>query len=286
MVSEIGPQVFAGYRSRPPRHARWFGKPNVVAVPCDVTDPEQVFDAASTVEAHTGGKLDLLINNAGYAPHDGVIEAANIAEYRRAFEVNFWGPLHVVQAMTPLLRASKGRIINNTSSSVYMTIPMYSAYPTSKAALKILTQHLRMELAPFGIEVTNLEPGSVETPMVETGAQAEDRQWASIPEPLRDQYRRHFLAFFPVVANTATFAKPDALADAVFKRIISARRLRPSYLIGPSQVALLPWLHRLLPAQQVQNITGRMFSTKSRASDRRTQRLGGLAAMGHERRSP
>jgi NAD(P)-dependent dehydrogenase (short-subunit alcohol dehydrogenase family) len=276
-----GWQVFAGYRSSPPDRARWFGMPNVIAVPCDVTDPEQVVAAASTVEAHTGGRLDLLINNAGYAPHDGVIEAANIAEYRRAFEVNFWGPLHVVQAMTPLLRVSKGRIINNTSSSVYMTIPMYSAYPTSKAALKILTQHLRMELAPFGIEVTNLEPGSVETPMVETGAQAEERQWASIPEPLRDQYRRHFLAFFPVVANTATFAQPDALADAVFKRIISARRLRPSYLIGPSQVALLPWLHRLLPAQQVQNITGRMFSTKSRASDRKRQRLGGPAAVGH-----
>jgi NAD(P)-dependent dehydrogenase (short-subunit alcohol dehydrogenase family) len=214
-----------------------------------------------------------------------VIEAANMTEYRRAFEVNFWGPLRVVQAMTPLLRASKGRIINNTSSSVYMTIPMYSAYPTSKAALKIFTQHLRMELAPFGIGVTNLEPGSVETPMSKTGAEAEERQWASIPEPLRDQYRRHFLALFTVVANTATFAQPDAFADAVFKRIISARRLRPSYLIGPSQIRVLPWLHRLLPAQQVHNIWRRMFSTKSGALDRRTQRLGGLAAVGHERRS-
>lgn len=260
-----GWQVFAGYRSSPPQQARWFGKPNVIAVPCDVTDPDQVAAAASTVEAHTGGKLDVLINNAGYAPHEGVIEAANMTEYRRAFEVNFWGPLQVVQAMTPLLRSSKGRIINNTSTSVYMTIPMYSAYPTSKAALKVLTQHLRMELAPFGIGVTSLEPGSVETPMIETGAEAEERQWASIPEPLRDQYRQHFLAFFTVVGNTATFAQPDALADAVWKRIISARRLRPSYLIGSSQLAVLPWLHRLLPAQQVQNISGRMFSTKSGA---------------------
>ena len=240
--------------------------PNVLAVPCDVTDPERVVAAASTVGEHTGGKLDLLINNAGYAPHDGVIEAANMSEYRRAFEVNFWGPLHVVRAMSPLLRPSKGRIINNTSSSVYMTIPMYSAYPTSKAALKILTQHLRMELAPFGIGVTSLEPGSVETPMVETGAEAEERQWASIPEPLRDQYRQHFLALFTVVANKATLAQPDAFADAVWKRIICARRLRPSYLIGPSQVAVLPWLHRLLPAQQAQNITGRMFARPTGAA--------------------
>ena len=67
-----GWQVFAGYRRRPPRKARWFGMPNVLAVPCDVTDPEQVAAAASTVDEHTGGRLDLLINNAGYAPHDGV----------------------------------------------------------------------------------------------------------------------------------------------------------------------------------------------------------------------
>ena len=112
-----------------------------------------------------------------------MIEAANMTEYRRAFEVNFWGPLHVVQAMTPLLSPSKGRIINTTSSSVSITMPMYFAYPTSKAALKTFTQHLRMELAPFGVGVTNLEPGAVETPMIETRAGAEERQCASIPEP-------------------------------------------------------------------------------------------------------
>jgi NAD(P)-dependent dehydrogenase (short-subunit alcohol dehydrogenase family) len=96
------------------------------------------------------GTLDLLINNAGYSPREGVIEAANMTEYRRAFEVNFWGPLQVVQAMMPLLRRSKGRIINTTSASVYMSIPVASAYPASKAALMVFTQHLRMELAPFG----------------------------------------------------------------------------------------------------------------------------------------
>ena len=122
-----GWQVFAGYRNSPPDRTRWFGMPNVIAAPCDVTDPDQVLAAASTVGAHTGGTLDLLINNAGYSPREGVIEAASMTEYRRAFEVNFWGPVQVVQAMTPLLRASKGRIINTTSGSVYVTIPMYSA---------------------------------------------------------------------------------------------------------------------------------------------------------------
>jgi NAD(P)-dependent dehydrogenase (short-subunit alcohol dehydrogenase family) len=257
-----GWQVFAGYRNSPPDQARWFGMPNVIVVPCDVTDSGQVVAAAGTVEGHTGGTLDLLINNAGYSARDGVIEAANMAEYRRAFEVNFWGPVQVVQAMMPMLRQSKGRIINTTSASVYMTIPMASAYPASKAALMVFTQHLRMELAPFGIEVTNLVPGGVETPMVDIGPEATAQFWASIPEPLREQYRRHFLDGATAIGDNFTFESPDAFADAVWKRIICAKRLRLTYLIGPRNATVLPWLHRLLPAQQVQNIWRRMFSRK------------------------
>ena len=249
-----GWQVFAGYRSSPPEKARWFGKPNVVAVPCDVTDPDQLRAAATTLAEHTGGTLDLLVNNAGYSPREGVIEAANMAEYRRAFEVNFWGPVQVVQAMMPMLREAKGRIVNTTSGSVYMTIPMASAYPASKAALMVFTQHLRMELAPFGIEVTNLVPGGVETPMVDLGPDATTQFWASIPEPLREQYRRHFLDGATAIGDNFTFEPPDVFADAVWKRIICAKRLRLTYLIGPRNAAVLPWLNRLLPAQQVQNI--------------------------------
>lgn len=257
-----GWQVFATYRNRPPEQARWFGKPNVIAVACDVTDHEQILAAANTVAEHTGGGLDLLINNAGYSPREGVIEAADMTEYRRAFEVNFWGPVQVVQAMTPLLRQSKGRIINTTSAQVYITIPMYSAYPSSKAALRTFTQHLRMELAPFGIEVTELVPGGVDTPMIQLGPEAEAGQWASIPDPLREQYRLHFLPGATAIGDNFKFVQPDVFAEGVWKKIISAKRLKLVYLIGP-QVGALPWLHRLLPAQQVQNIWRRMFSTKS-----------------------
>src|ERR1700737_771928 len=238
-----GWQVFAAYRNSSPARTRWFGMPNVIAVPCDVTDPDQVVAAASTVGGHTSGTLDLLINNAGDSPREGVIEAASMTEYRRAFEANFWGPVQVVQAMTPLLRLSKGRIINTTSAPVYMTIPMASAYPTSKAALKTFTQHLRRELAPFGIEVTNLEPGGVETAMTEMGPEVAAQQWTLIPEPLREQYRRHFVGGPPAIGANFMLEPPDVFADAVWKKIISAKRLRPSYLIGPPQVAVLPWLH-------------------------------------------
>jgi NAD(P)-dependent dehydrogenase (short-subunit alcohol dehydrogenase family) len=258
-----GWRVFAGYRNNPPDQTRWFGAANVIAVPCDVTDPDQVRAAASTIAGHTGGWLDLLINNAGYSSREGVIEAANMAEYRRAFEVNFWGPVQVVQAMMPMLRKGKGRIINTTSASVYMTIPMASAYPAAKAALVVFTQHLRMELAPFGIEVTNLVPSGVDTPMVAIGPEAKQQFWASIPDPLRQQYRQHFLDGGTAIGDNFKFEPPDVFADAVWKKIICAKRLRLTYVIGPRSAAVLPWLHRLLPAQQVQNIWLRMFTAKS-----------------------
>jgi NAD(P)-dependent dehydrogenase (short-subunit alcohol dehydrogenase family) len=182
-----------------------------------------------------------------------VIEAASMTEYRRAFEVNFWGPVQVVQAMTPLLRASKGRIINTTSGSVYITIPMYSAYPTSKSALKTFTRHLRMELAPFGIEVTSLEPGGVETAMAEMGSQ---NRCGSSTVGIS-------CLGATAIADNFTFQQPDVFADAAWEKVICAKRLRPSYLIGPwPKVAVLPWLHRLLPAQQVENISRRTFSRK------------------------
>ena len=260
-----GWQVFAAYRESPPELARWFGNPNVIGVRCDVTQPDQVASAASTVGERTGGGLDLLINNAGYLAKEGVIEAADMAEYRRAFEVNFWGPMQVVQAMMPLLRHPGGRIINTGSASVYMTTPMSSAYPTSKAALKSMTQHLRVELAPFGIEVTNLEPGGVDTAMIAMGPGAEERQWATIPEPLRQRYRRHFLSGVVAFGDSITSYTPDVFAEEVWKKVISAQRWKPSYLIGP-KVAALPWMHRLLPAQQVQNIWQRMFRARPATS--------------------
>ena len=254
-----GWQVFAGCRNTAPDDARWFGKSNVIAVQCDVTDLDQVRAAARAVEAGTEGRLDLLINNTGYSPHVGVIEAADMAEYRRAFEVNFWGPVSVVQAMAPLLRQAKGRIVNTASPSVYMTVPMYSAYPSSKAALKTLTRHLRMELVPFGVEVTTLEPGGVDTAMVDLGPDAEEQQWATIPEALREQYRPHFVSGAAAIGDNFTFMAPDAFADLVWKRIICAKRLKPLCTIGP-KAAALPWMHRVLPAQQVENIWRRMFA--------------------------
>lgn len=256
-----GWRVFAGYRAATPEKASWFGKPNVVPVVCDVTDQGQIDHAIARISQMTGGSLDLLVNNAGYAGNSGVIEAAHLDDYRKTFEVNFWGPLQVAKACMPLLRKARGRVINVTSASVYLTIPMGSSYPVAKTALKALSNHMRMEMAPFGVSVTSLEPGGVETPMTSLGSEVADAQWACIPEPLRSEYRQHFIDGATAVGQNFKLYAPSIFADKVYSQIITARKLKPSYLIGPGS-APLPWLHRLLPAQTVQNIWAKMFGVK------------------------
>lgn len=257
-----GWQVFAGYRSAGPDQANWYGRPHVTAIQCDITDPQQVSAAAALIGKATGGTLDLLINNAAYSGNCGVTEAPNMAEFRKTFEVNFWGPLQVAQICMPLLRKAKGRIINVTSASVWMTIPMGAAYPAAKRALKTLTQHMRMEMAPFGVQVTSLEPGGVKTPMTVLDDTTSQAQWDAIPATLREAYQRHFIDSASAIGNNFKLYTPQQFADRVYREMICARTLKPSYLIGPG-VGALPWLHRLLPEQQVENIWARMFRRKA-----------------------
>lgn len=253
-----GWQVFAGYRSQKPEQADWFHKANVTPIQCDVTRLADIQAAAAIISKHTGERLDLLINNAAYSGSGGVTEAPNMDEFRQTFEVNFWGPLQVAHIFMPLLRKAKGRIINTTSASVWMTIPMGAAYPAAKCALKTLTQHMRMEMEPFGVQVAALEPGGVRTPMTALDNDTADAQWNAIPPHLRSQYQQHFIDSASAIGERFKFYTPEQFAERVYREMICARRMKPSHLIGPG-VGALPWLHRLLPAQQVENIWARMF---------------------------
>ena len=260
-LAHEGWQVYAGYRSSPPEKAAWFGQQNITAVKCDVVNGDDVMQTATQIRDEQG-KLDLLLNNAAYASNAGVVEAPDMDDYRKTFEVNFWGPLNLIRATAPLLKIARGRIVNTGSASVYLTIPMGSAYPVSKTALTALTNHLRLEMAPFGVQVTTLHPGGVETPMTSLGSEVAEKQWQAIPASLRSEYARHFCDGASAVGDNFKLYAPEDFANRVYRQVITARKLKPSYLIGPG-VAPLPWLHRLLPAQQVLNIWAKMFSARS-----------------------
>ncbi len=125
------------------------------------------------------GKVDVLINNAGMGI-TGPIEETSIEEMKNVFETNFYGPIRLIQAVLPIMRKQgSGLIINITSIAGYMGLPYRGIYSTSKGALSLLTEALRMETKDFGIRITDLAPGDFSTniaagryhsPILETSA--------------------------------------------------------------------------------------------------------------------
>ncbi|WHY75385.1 SDR family oxidoreductase [Neobacillus sp. WH10] len=127
----------------------------------DVTSTESINDLKNLLT--TFPSIDVLVNNAGIAL-GGFSEELSIEEYRRQFETNFFGVIAVTQAVLPYMRSKgHGRIINMSSISGRMGFPGLSAYVSSKYALEGYSESLRLELKPFGIDVSLIEPGSYQT---------------------------------------------------------------------------------------------------------------------------
>ena len=128
-------------------------------------------DVRNTVSIHNtvkkvieiSGALDIVINNAGVGI-TGPIEEIPSQEIKNNFETNFFGPIEVMKAVLPQMRAQKsGLIINITSIAGYMGLPYRGIYSASKGALELITESLSMEVKPFGINITNVAPGDYAT---------------------------------------------------------------------------------------------------------------------------
>lgn len=130
-------------------------------VDLDVTKPDQVKAAAREVTRKVGG-IDILINNAGFGLF-GALEDLGNEEIRYQMEVNFFGTVEVIQSFLPMLRASRGRIFNFSSVFGFMGFPLTSLYCASKFAVEGLTESLRTELSPYGVQICLIEPGGYRT---------------------------------------------------------------------------------------------------------------------------
>ena len=129
--------------------------------PLDVTSSESINLFRDILANYPS--VDVLVNNAGYAL-GGFSEELSIEDYRLQFETNFFGLIAVTNTVLPLMRANKqGRIINMSSISGRFAFPGLSAYVASKHALEGYSESLRLELKPFGIDVSLIEPGSYQT---------------------------------------------------------------------------------------------------------------------------
>lgn len=133
----------------------------VLAVPCDVTVPEQVEDFIQAVVDHYG-RIDVLINNAGVIAA-GPLEHMTAEDYELALATHFWGPYYTITAALPELRKGRGRIVNIASVGGKVSVPHLLPYCASKFALVGYSEGLRAELAKYGVLVTTVAPGLMRT---------------------------------------------------------------------------------------------------------------------------
>ncbi len=137
-------------------------KPNFPLIPLEVSNTESIQNAIATV-VKEAGRIDVLVNNAGVGI-TGPLEETPKKEIIKAYEVNVFGPLEVCRAVVPIMREQgSGLIINITSIAGYMGLPYRGVYSATKASLEVLTEAYRMEVAPFGIKMTNVAPGDFAT---------------------------------------------------------------------------------------------------------------------------
>ena len=160
----------------------------VTPVRLDQTRTASIRDAAARIDELLGGMpLAGLVNNAGIAD-GGPIELLDIEAMRQVFEVNVIGMVAVTQAFIPALRAAKGRIINISSVSGRLAVPFLAPYCASKFALEAISDCLRRELQPFGVEVVVIQPAVMRTPI-----------WDKALEQDLDRYRG--TPYEPVIAK-------------------------------------------------------------------------------------
>lgn len=139
-----------------------YGPSKLLLLPLDVTDNAQVL-AAVSLAVKTFGRIDVVVNNAGSASFSA-IEDTSMDSFRAQLDVNFFGVVHVTKALVPVMRNQGfGRIIQISSIGGRITAPGYAAYQSAKWALGGFSTCLAQEVSPFGIKVTVLEPGGMDT---------------------------------------------------------------------------------------------------------------------------
>ena len=184
----------------------------------DVTDAEQIASAADGV-----GRLDALVNNAGIAIAMP-LEFVPLDELRHQLEVNVVGQIAVTQAFLPALREARGRIVFVGSIAGKSALPFLGPYAASKHALEAVADSLRLELRPWGIRVSIVEPGSIRTPIWTRGTAKADELLAAADGRAAALYGGRVAAFRRVAAKRgAGGAPPEAVARVIEAALTSDR---------------------------------------------------------------
>ncbi len=221
------------------------------AVALDVNDSDALEGVAAELERHGKG-LDVLINNAGYGGIGPLLDGG-VDAIRRQFETNVFSIVGVTRALFPLLRRNKGLVVNIGSVSGVLVTPFGGAYCASKAAVHALSDALRMELAPFGMRVMEVQPGAIDTQFAKNASQEAEQviHESSAWWPLREGIRAR--------AN-ASQTHPTRASDFARDVLNAVQRPKPPRLLRSGNGSrVLPLLAHLLPKGLLERILSKRF---------------------------
>jgi NAD(P)-dependent dehydrogenase (short-subunit alcohol dehydrogenase family) len=197
--------------------------PGTTELVFDVTDAEAIAAAAAQVES-----LDALVDNAGIAIA-APLEFLPPEELTRQLDVNVVGQLRVLQAFLPALRRSRGRVVIMGSIAGRSALPFLGAYAMSKFALEAMADSLRVELAPFGIHVVIVEPGTIATPIWSKPQPAAE----TLPPRGVELYGERLGRLQAVAAQRASKAVPATLVADCVEHALTAETPKTRYVVGP-----------------------------------------------------
>jgi len=207
-------------------------------VELDVRNVNSIQTCVANVIAEAG-TIDVLINNAGVGI-TGPLEEIPIEAIKDNFETNLFGPIEMIKAVLPVMREQQsGLIINVTSIAGYMGLPFRSVYSSSKGALEVLTEAIRMEVKPFGIDITNVAPGDFATNIASRRFHA--------PVVKGSPYETVYAAQLDKM-NTHVASGSDPIEMAVIiDQIIKTKKTKIHYKVGASMQKISIILKRILP---------------------------------------
>ncbi|MEI4804242.1 oxidoreductase [Bacillus sp. FJAT-51639] len=212
---------------------------NIKIQQLDVTSQKSIENFTSFI--NTLERIDILVNNAGYAS-GGFVEEIPLEEYQKQFETNVFGAISVTQAILPIMRKQKhGKIINVSSISGKIGFPGLSPYVASKYALEGWSESLRLEVKPFGIDVSLIEPGSYNTNIWEIG-----QKLAETSSESQSPYKDYMKKIEQHIQNgNESFGDPQDVAEKIVS-IAQSQHPTLRYPIGKG-VKLMMLIKNILP---------------------------------------
>jgi NAD(P)-dependent dehydrogenase (short-subunit alcohol dehydrogenase family) len=233
LLDQQGYRVFAGVRKQADAESLSDeGSDRLTPITIDVTKDSSIKAASDEVQLAVGEEgLVGLVNNAGVGG-GGPIEFMDLDSFRDTLEVNLVGQIAVTQAFMSLIREAKGTVVFIASIGGRIATPFLSPYNASKFGIEALGESLRAEVKPWGIDVTVVEPGSIDTAIWAKGADTASEQVEGLSPAARRLYGKQLTRFGEVLNETADRGiHPDKVAEVIHKAIRSDKP-KHRYLVG------------------------------------------------------